>query len=140
METIAFFLSTLSLAVTSSSNTPALFKQFLCVVLGLALFLVLGVFLRNLDRAKKVRWLMAAGAIGLLSLTVVLYLLGLTGTKYGAANWLTIARHLGAALGARQDLLYFCRLRHAGTAVPHAGTWRLFIVLTGVCIGLSGAV
>ena len=53
METIAFFLSTLSLAVTSSSNTPALFKQFLCVVLGLALFLVLGVFLRNLDRAKK---------------------------------------------------------------------------------------
>ena len=34
---------------------------------------------------------MAAGAIGLLSLTVVLYLLGLTGTKYGAANWLTIA-------------------------------------------------
>ena len=91
METIAFFLSTLSLAVTSSSNTPALFKQFLCVVLGLALFLVLGVFLRNLDRAKKIRWLMAAGAIGLLSLTVVLYLLGLTGTKYGAANWLTIA-------------------------------------------------
>ena len=65
METIAFFLSTLSLAVTSSSNTPALFKQFLCVVLGLALFLVLGVFLRNLDRAKKIRWLMAAGAIGL---------------------------------------------------------------------------
>ena len=37
METIAFFLSTLSLAVTCSSNTGALFKQFLCVVLGLSL-------------------------------------------------------------------------------------------------------
>ena len=46
METIAFFLSTLSLAVTCWSNTPALFKQFLCVVLGLLLFLVLGLFLR----------------------------------------------------------------------------------------------
>ena len=47
METIAFFLSTLSLAVTCSSNTGALFKQFLCVVLGLVLFLVLGFVMLN---------------------------------------------------------------------------------------------
>ena len=86
METIAFFLSTLSLSVTCSSNTAALFKQFLCVVLGLVLFLILGVFLRDLDRAKKIRWLMAGAAIGFLSLTVVLYKLGLADPKYGAAN------------------------------------------------------
>ena len=91
METIAFFLSTLSLAVTSSSNTPRPVQAVPLRGAGTGPVPGAGVFLRNLDRAKKIRWLMAAGAIGLLSLTVVLYLLGLTGTKYGAANWLTIA-------------------------------------------------
>ena len=133
METIAFFLSTLSLAVTSSSNTPALFKQFLCVVLGLALFLVLGVFLRNLDRAKKIRWLMAAGAIGLLSLTVVLYLLGLTGTKYGAANWLTIA---GISVQP-SELAKICYIFAGAATLDRLFRKRnlgLFILLTGVCL------
>lgn len=133
METIAFFLSTLSLAVTSSSNTPALFKQFLCVVLGLALFLVLGVFLRNLDRAKKIRWLMAAGAIGLLSLTVVLYLLGLTGTKYGAANWLTIA---GVSVQP-SELAKICYIFAGAATLDRLFRKRnlgLFILLTGVCL------
>ena len=133
METIAFFLSTLSLAVTSSSNTPALFKQFLCVVLGLALFLVLGVFLRNLDRAKKIRWLMAAGAIGLLSLTVVLYLLGLTGTKYGAPNWLTIA---GISVQP-SELAKICYIFAGAATLDRLFRKRnlgLFILLTGVCL------
>ena len=134
METIAFFLSTLSLAVTSSSNTPALFKQFLCVVLGLALFLVLGVFLRNLDRAKKIRWLMAAGAIGLLSLTVVLYLLGLTGTKYGAANWLTIA---GISVQP-SELAKICYIFAGAATLDRLFNKRnlwMFIGLTAICGG-----
>lgn len=123
METIAFFLSTLSLAVTSSSNTPALFKQFLCVVLGLALFLVLGVFLRNLDRAKKIRWLMAAGAIGLLSLTVVLYLAGPHRHQIWSGQLAEPLQALGAALGAGQNLLHLCRGSHPGPALPQAEPW-----------------
>ncbi|MEG1594222.1 MAG: FHA domain-containing protein, partial [Oscillibacter sp.] len=71
METIAFFLSTLSLCVTASSAPESLFKQFLAILLGLVLFLVLGIFLRDLSRVQKIRWLMAAGAIGLLGLTLV---------------------------------------------------------------------
>ena len=34
LETIAFFLSTLSLSVTASSAPGSLFKQFLAVLLG----------------------------------------------------------------------------------------------------------
>mgnify|MGYP001087759900 CR=1 FL=1 len=64
METIAFFLSTLSLAVTASSAPSSLFKQLLALLLGLVLFVVLGLFLRDLDRVKSIRWLMAGGAIG----------------------------------------------------------------------------
>ena len=53
METMAFFLSTLSLAITCSSNTGALPKQFLAMLLGIVVFLVLGMFLRDLKQAKS---------------------------------------------------------------------------------------
>ena len=72
METIAFFLSTLSLAVTASSAPGSLFKQFMAIFLGLGLFLVLGLFLRDLERVRKTRWLMAAAAIGLLGITLLI--------------------------------------------------------------------
>ena len=62
METIAFFLSTLSLAITASSAPAALPKQFAAILLGLLLFLVLGVFLRDLPRTQRIRWMMAAAA------------------------------------------------------------------------------
>ena len=85
METIAFFLSTLSLAVTASSAPGSLSKQFFSIVLGLVLFLVLGIFLRDLTRVQKNRWLMAAAAIGFLGITLLL-----GHSKYGAVNWISI--------------------------------------------------
>lgn len=113
LETIAFYLSTLSLAVTASSAPGSLPKQLLAIVLGMGLFLALGLFLRDLERVEKRRWLMAAGAIGLLGITLVL-----GKAKFGAHQLGHLGRYILPALGDRQDLLYFCRLRHAGTAVP----------------------
>ena len=132
METIAFFLSTLSLAITASSAPEALPKQFLAIVLGLSLFLVLGLFLRDLDRVKKLRWVFAAGAIGLLGLTLV------AGTaKYGADNWIA----LGGFSFQPSELAKICYI-FAGSATLerlfHRRNLTLFIVLTGVCIGLLG--
>ncbi|MDA6986874.1 hypothetical protein OSM86_23240, partial [Escherichia coli] len=72
LETIAFYLSTLSLAVTASSAPGSLPKQLLAILLGVCLFLALGLVLRNLERVKKLRWLMGAGAVGLLGITLVL--------------------------------------------------------------------
>ena len=130
METIAFFLSTLSLAVTASSNSGALLKQFLCVAMGLAGFLVLGVFLRDLDRAKKIRWLMAGAAMALAAVT----LLPGVPTQYGAANWLTIA---GVSVQP-SELAKICYI-FAGAATLerlfHKRNLGLFILLTGVCLG-----
>ena len=128
METIAFFLSTLSLAVTSSSNTPALLKQFLCVALGLALFLVLGVFLRDLDRAKRIRWIMAGGAIVLLAATALL-----AQTRYGAANWLTIA---GVSVQP-SEIAKICYIFAGAATLERLFRKRnlgLFILLTGFCL------
>ena len=130
METIAFFLSTLSLSVTASSAPASLPKQFFAVLLGLALFLTLGIFLRDLERVKKLRWLMAAGAIGLLGITLVL-----GQRKYGATNWIS----LGGMSFQPSEIAKICYI-YAGSATLERLFRRrnltLFIVLTGGCIGL----
>ncbi|WP_455581779.1 FtsW/RodA/SpoVE family cell cycle protein [Dysosmobacter sp.] len=132
LETIAFFLSTLSLAVTASSAPGSLFKQFLTILLGLVLFLVLGLFLRDLGRVQKNRWLMAAAAIGLLGITLVI-----GNSKYGAVNWISI----GPLSFQPSEIAKICYI-FAGSATLERLFRRrnlaLFIVLTGVCIGLLG--
>ena len=132
LETIAFFLSTLSLAVTASSAPGSLFKQFAAVLLGLILFLVLGIFLRDLSRVQKIRWLMAAAAIVLLGITLLL-----GKAKYGAVNWISI----GGMSFQPSEIAKICYI-FAGSATLERLFRRrnitLFIVLTGVCIGLLG--
>lgn len=129
METIAFFLSTLSLAVTASSAPGSLFKQFLAILLGLVLFLVLGLFLRDLGRVQKNRWLMAAMAIALLGVTLLI-----GNSKYGAVNWISI----GPFSFQPSEIAKICYI-FAGSATLERLFRRrnlaLFIVLTGVCIG-----
>ena len=132
METIAFFLSTLSLAVTASSAQGSLFKQFLAILLGLGLFLVLGLFLRDLSRVQKNRWLMAAAAIGLLGITLVL-----GQNKFGAVNWISI----GGLSFQPSEIAKICYIFAGSATLERLFRKRnltLFIVLTGVCIGLLG--
>jgi cell division protein FtsW (lipid II flippase) len=132
LETIAFFLSTLSLAITASSAPSSLPKQFAAVLLGLILFLVLGIFLRDLERVQKTRWCMAAMAIGLLGITLLL-----GQAKYGAVNWISI----GGISFQPSEIAKICYI-FAGAATLerlfHRRNLTLFIVLTGVCIGLLG--
>ncbi len=132
METIAFFLSTLCLAVTASSAPESLFKQFFSIVLGLGLFLVLGIFLRDLTRVQKNRWLMAAAAIGLLGITLVL-----GHSKYGAVNWISI----GGLSFQPSEITKICYIFAGAATLERLFRRRnltLFILLTGICIGLLG--
>ena len=129
MELIAFFLCTISLAVTASSAPQALFKQLMAMVLGLVLFLVLGVFLRDLERARKIRWLMAGAAIVLLGITLVV-----GNIKYGAANWISI----GGISFQPSEIAKICYIFAGSASLERLFRKRnlgLFIVLTGVSMG-----
>lgn len=132
METIAFFLSTLSLAITASSAPESLLKQFAAVLLGLALFITLGVFLRDLSRVQKYRWRMAALAMGLLGITLVV-----GQAKYGAVNWISI----GPLSFQPSEIAKICYI-FAGSATLerlfHRRNLGLFILLTGVCMACLG--
>lgn len=85
MEMIAFYLSTLSLAVTTSAYPGSVFKQAICVLLGVALFFGLCWYLRDLNRTKKIIYILMGISAFLLIVNLVF------GTvKYGAANWISI--------------------------------------------------
>ena len=85
MEIIAFFLSTMSLAVTASKFPEGVIKQFIAIVIGFCLFIFMCTVLRDLDRAKGLRHYMYIAAALLFVFNLVLGT-----TKFGAANWVEI--------------------------------------------------
>ncbi len=85
VETIAFFLCTMGMAVIATVAPYEATKQLAAMVLGLVAFLGIGWSLRDLERAKKIRYIAAVAGIAFLAVTL------LFGKEYhGAKNWLVI--------------------------------------------------
>ena len=84
-ETLAFFLCTMGLAVVSSSAPESLVKELLAIVAGVCVFLAVCWSLRDLERAKAVRYLAAVAGIGLLAFNLVFGV-----EKFGARNWIQL--------------------------------------------------
>lgn len=85
MEILAFFLCTLSLAVTSSKYPEAVLKQYMAILIGLILFVFMCAFLRNLDRSKAVKKYLYGLAVVALILNLIL-----AKSVFGANNWIVI--------------------------------------------------
>ena len=84
-ETLAFLLCSMGMAVISSVAPQESIKQLIAITLGVGLFLVLGWSLRDLERAKKIRYLAAILGMALLIITLLF-----GETYYGAKNWLNV--------------------------------------------------
>lgn len=85
IETVAFLLCTMGMAAVATTLPGEMIKQLISVVLGLVIFLCIGWALRDLERAKKMRYIAAVTGIGLLVITL------LFGTEInGAKAWLMI--------------------------------------------------
>lgn len=85
IEIIAFFLSSLSLAVTASSIPGSVIKQSIAIVLGVFLFLFLCWFLRDLTRVMSIRKFLVFASVILFIVNIVLA----SNTK-GAYNWIDL--------------------------------------------------
>lgn len=129
IEGIAFFLTTLGMAVIASSDPSELYKQLAAVVMGIVVFLALGVFMRDLDRTKKIRWLMAAAGIGLFLFNLIF------GKEvYGAKNWIFI----GSLSFQPSELIKICFIFAGAATLDRLMSKRnliLFIVFSGFCCG-----
>ena len=85
VETIAFFLCSMGMCAIATVVPGEAMKQLIAMVMGVLLFLMIGWCLRDLERAKKIRYLAGAAGIGFLLITL------LFGQEiYGAKNWLQI--------------------------------------------------
>ena len=85
MEMIAFFLSTINLAVTASSDPGSVFKELIAIILGLALMIFICIYMQDITRLNKIKPIL----IGLSVIALIINLVFGT-AKYGATNWIKI--------------------------------------------------
>lgn len=85
MEMIAFFMSTINLAISASSAPENTFKQLIAIWMGIALMVFMCIYMRDLERTKKIRPIL----IGL-SIALLLFNLVFGKNEYGATNWVAI--------------------------------------------------
>ena len=83
VETLAFYLTSLGLSVAASSTPEDMYKQILLLTAAVALFLLMGWWLRSLHRTTLMRTAVAVGALALLAVNVLA-----SDAVFGARNWL----------------------------------------------------
>ena len=88
LETIAFFLCTMGMAVIGSVCPKEAIKQLMAMAIGLLVFLIIGWSLRDLERAKRFRYLATVLGVALLVITL------LFGKEYhGSKSWMVIGNY-----------------------------------------------
>ncbi len=129
VETIAFFLTTMGMAVIATVAPAEAFKQLIAMMLGLALFLAVGWSLRDMERAKKFRYIAAVAGIAFLLITLVF------GKEYyGAKNWLVI----GPFSLQPSELSKVCFVYVGASAMDRIMTKRNLILFIGYSIVICG--
>ena len=86
VETLAFFLCTMGMSVICTVVPGETMKQLISMFLGVGFFLTVGWSLRDLERAKKVRYIATVLGVGLLVFTLVF-----GDEQNGARAWIKIA-------------------------------------------------
>ena len=129
IETIAFFLCSLGMAIIASVTPTEALKQLISMVLGLGLFLLIGWSLRDLERAKQIRMIAAIAGVGFLLITL------LFGQEYyGAKNWLVI----GSLSIQPSELSKVCFVYVGASAMERIITKRNLVLFIAYSVLLCG--
>ena len=129
IETIAFLLCSLGMAAIAAVKPGETTKQLIAMFMGLALFLGVGWSLRDLERAKKIRYIAAAAGIGFLLITL------LFGREYnGAKNWLII----GGMSFQPSELSKMCFVFVGASTMDRIVNRRNLILFIGYTLAICG--
>ncbi len=129
VETVAFFLCTMGMAVIATVDPSETLKQLTALMMGVVLFLAVGASMRNLEIAKKFRFWAGIAGIGFLLITMVF------GTEYyGAKNWLVI----GSLSIQPSELSKVCFVYVGASAMDRIMTKRNLFTFIGYSILICG--
>lgn len=129
VETVAFFLTTMGLCVVSTSAPESIRKELLAVACGIFAYLAVGWSLRDLERAKKIRYLAAAGGILLLAANLVLGV-----EKFGAKNWM----QLGGVSFQPSEMVKICFVFAGTSTLQRLLAKRNLILFIGYSAAICG--
>ena len=129
VETLAFYLCTLGLSVVAARVPSEIMKQLVCMAAGVVIYLMIGWSMRELQRAKRVRYLAAIGGILLLAINL------LVGKEInGAKNWIQI----GSLSFQPSELVKLCFIFVGASTMDRIVTKRnlfSFIIYSAVICG-----
>lgn len=129
VETLAFFLSTIGTAVIASSAPSSITKQLVCIAGGILIYLVVGWSLRDLNRAKRFRYVAAVAGCLLLAVNLVF------GREiYGAKNWVQI----GPLSFQPSELVKLCFIYVGASTMDRIVTRRNLISFIIYSAGICG--
>jgi len=130
IETMGFFLTTIGLSVVASSSPLELTRQIIFIVIGIIFFFVMGWFMRDLDRLKRMRRPIAIIGPVMLAVTLIF------GTRtLGAIRWIIIP---GMNMSVQPSEFVKIAIVFAGAATLERLFARrnlfAFIGLMGICM------
>ena len=129
MEMLAFLLCTMGIAAIAAVKPTEMTKQLIAMVLGVLVYLLIGWSLRNLERAKRFRYLAVIAGIGFLAVTLVF------GTEYyGAKNWLII----GGVSMQPSELAKVCFVFAGASTMDRIMNKRNLILFIGYSVLICG--
>ena len=129
IETIAFFLCTMGMCAIATVKPSESTKQLIAMYLGVLRFLVIGWSLRDLERAKVVRYIASIAGVLFLLITLVF-----GEEQYGARNWLKIS---GMSLQP-SELSKVCFVFAGASALDRIMNKRNIIMFIGYSVLICG--
>ncbi len=129
VEIIAFLLCSMGMAAIGAVKPGEVHKQLLAMAMGILGFLVLGWSMRDLERAKKIRYAAAIGGVALLVATL------LFGKEYyGAKNWLEV----GSLSLQPSELAKVCFVYVGASSMDRLMRKRNLVLFIGYTVALCG--
>jgi len=129
LELLCYFLCGLNLFIVASAAPDSLLKQLGAILLGISAYTVLGMLIRDLGRADRLKYILVVSALVLLVLNLTM-----GETHFGAKRWLT----LGFITFQPSEFVKIAFVLAGTATLDKLLTTRdmsAFIGFSGICIG-----
>ena len=132
LEMLAFALSSVSLFITASVSPSKAKVQFLAIIIGIALYIAMVMYMKNTTRTNAIRIPMAIIALGVLAFTLVF-----ASYTNGAKNWI----YIGSVSIQPSEFIKLAFIYVGAATLDKLQSTRsltAYVIFAVACVGLLG--